>query len=331
MEGAFLFGSYHGASTGAVILSAAGFGYFLLLRTLAIQRGVAAGRGDYPRYARQVGTDGTTRLVLAVVLLGVGASAPGIWAMAVGAAGLAGALAARRERIGPVPPDPASTDATEARKSVRDVLTLTAGTTLSVILANMLPTAAVALGSASAALAGFSAVALVTRVPLFFAGLGQAVVVPRVAAAEGDEPSLRRTERRMLGLIGIGSAVTAGLVGVLTKPVASVAFPTGIEPSASVIWLLALATGGLLFALIGQGVLLGTGRMEAVAAVWICASASALLTVALSSGSPEWRVAFASAVSALTACLVLIGGVALPAGAVGVDPGRSAASTPTAE
>ncbi len=327
---AFLFGSFHGSTGGAALLSAAGFGYFLLLRTLAIQRGVAAGRGDYPRYARQVGTDGATRVVLAAVLLGLGASGPGIWAVAVGAAGFAGALAARRQHIGPVPREPGTAGAAEVRKSVGDVLTLTAGTTLSVILANTLPTAAVALGASGAGLAGFSAVALVSRIPLFFAGLGQAVVVPRVAGAQDDEPARRRAERRLLAVIGIGSAVTAGLVGILTQPVVAVAFPTGSQPSASVVWLLAMATGGLLFALIGQGVLLGTGRMKAVAVVWLCATASAILTVALSAGPPERRVALASATSALTACLVLIGAVVLPPWAGGRGPGRSPASNPTA-
>ena len=74
----------------------------VLPRTLAVQRGVAAGRGDYPRYARQVGSDGVTRLVLAGTLLVLGATSAGAWAMAVCAAGLAGALAARRVTIGPV-------------------------------------------------------------------------------------------------------------------------------------------------------------------------------------------------------------------------------------
>ena len=66
-----------------------------------------------------------------------------------------------------------------------DALALTAGTSLSVILSNSLPAAAVALGASGADLAGFSAAALVSRIPLFFAGLGQAIVVPRVASATG--------------------------------------------------------------------------------------------------------------------------------------------------
>ena len=195
----FLYGSLDGSREGAALMAAAGFGYFLLLRTLAIQRGVSAGRGDYPRYARQVGTDGATRLVLAAALLLAGVAWAGVWAAAVGAAGLAGALAARRQAIGPVPDDPGSPDAADARQSLRDVLTLTAGTTLSVILANSLPTAAVALGSSGAALAGFSAVVLVSRIPLFFSGLGQAIVVPRVAGQATDEHRRRQVERQLLG------------------------------------------------------------------------------------------------------------------------------------
>ena len=321
---AFLFSSLHHSAGGAGLLAAAGFGYFILLRTLAIQRGVSAGRGDYPRYARQVGTDGATRLGLAATLLLVGVSTAGIWAVAVGIAGLAGALAARRQAVGPVQEDAPSSEAADARESLHDVLALTAGTTLSVILANSLPTAAVALGSSGAALAGFSAVALVSRIPLFFSGLGQAVVVPKVAAAGGDEPTRRRDERRLLSHIAIGSAVTAVFVGVLTRPVVSLAFPAGQAPSACVVWLLALATGALLFALVGQGILLGRGTMRAVATVWISAIAAALATLVLAGGTAEWRVALASALSAVTAGLVLVVAVVSPGLVASAKPPRDA-------
>lgn len=323
----FLYGSLDGATGGATLMAAAGFGYFLLLRTLAIQRGVSAGRGDYPRYARQVGTDGVARLVLAAALLLAGATWAGVWAMAVGVSGFAGALAARRQAIGPVSDDPASPHAADdARKSLRDVLTLTAGTTLSVILANSLPTAAVASGSSGAALAGFSAVVLVSRIPLFFSGLGQAVVVPRVARLGADEHRRSQVERQLLGMIAVGSSAVGVLVGLLTGPVVAFAFPLGAPPTMPTTWLLALSTGALLFALVGQGILLGRGTIGAVAAVWVSATAIAIATLILAGGSAETQVALASALSSVTAGAVLLIAVARrpPPGRAAKGMGRGA-------
>lgn len=310
VAGGFLFRSFDGSASDAALLAAAGFGYFLLLRTLAIQRGVAAGRGDYPRYARQVGSDGVTRLVLAGTLLVLGATSAGTWAIAVCAAGLAGALAARRVTIGPVGDEDDGSRPASPRRSLSDALTLTAGTSLSVILSNSLPAAAVALGASGAELAGFSAAALVSRIPLFFAGLGQAVVVPRVASATGDAADRRRGERRILGEIAVVALAVTLLVGLLAGPVIQMAFPESQAPDSGLILLLSLATGLLLFALVGQGILLGRGAVGCVAAVWVSATATALVVLALTSGEPAMRVALASTLSSASACGFLIAAIA---------------------
>ena len=318
---AFLVRSLDGSASDAALVATAGFGYFLLLRTLAVQRGVAAGRGDYPRYARQVGADGMARLILAGALLGLGATSAGTWAMAVCAAGLAGALAARRVTIGPVGIEDDGSQPSSVRRSVTDALALTAGTSVSVILSNSLPAAAAALGASGAGLAGFSAAVLVSRIPLFFAGLGQAIVVPRVASATGDPGDRRRGERRILGAIAVVASAVTILVALLTGRVIQVAFPASQAPDPALIALLALATGLLLFALVGQGILLGRGAVGWVAAVWVCALLTALVTLGVTGGDPELQVALASTLSSGAACAVLVAAVTwLQGRPVLVDP-----------
>jgi hypothetical protein len=311
----FLLPDSAGAETSA-FLAAAGFAYFQLLRTLAVQRGISAGRSNLPRYARQVGTDGSARLALGGLLLGLGVSDPAIWTWAVVASGLAGALAGRpsdrwdvSEFVGVTPAEAnglSDQPMRGSREALRDVLTLTAGTTVSVILANSLPALAVAMGASGAALATFSAASIVARLPVFFSGLGQALVVPRVAEAVDDHALLPRIERRVLLCLGGASAATAAFLGLAIGPIVTLAFSVSAQPSSTVVWLLAISTGALLFALIGQGLLVGQDWMGGVACVWVVALLAGAATLVVTDGPPTIRVASASAVSSAAACLTLL-------------------------
>ncbi len=241
---------------GAVPIAVAGFAYFSLLRTLAIQRGVSAGRGDYPRYARQVNRRSDKARTCSDP-----AARRGVHCRDLGCSGghcrLGRGTSSSRQAVGPVQEDAPSSEAADARESLHDVLALTAGTTRprpsSRPIRSQQPRWPWGPRAPLSRLAS-------ARWPwcrgflLLRSGPGRGC--SQVAAAGGDEPTRRRDERRLLSHIAIGSAVTAVFVGVLTRPVVSLAFPAGQAPSACVVWLLALATGALLFALVGQGILL---------------------------------------------------------------------------
>lgn len=282
--------------------------YFVVLRILAIQRAEAGGSQRLGRYAAQVGADGGARLVQAAGLLLLSAQQAAWWAGAVVAAGLLGALAAR-DRGGQSPEAPLRPSAaSSARKSLRDVLILTGGTTVSVILSNSLPTVATLLGSRGQQLADFSSLTLVARIPIFFSGLGAALVIPAVAASteSGEPDTTRRVVRRVLTITGLGTALLGVVLGLLLPLVAGVAFGVETSVGSVTVWLLAISSAGLLFALVSQGIAIGLGHMGYVAYIWLAALAAGALALAVIPGSPDFRVAAASAVSAAVACLALL-------------------------
>lgn len=294
-----------------VLMATATFAYFLVLRTLATQRGEAAGRGDYARYARQVGADGSARVLLALLLAVLGASTAGIWTAGVLACGVFGVLVAAhwrgRRRPGIQPEQPNADDGSApAHQTLRDVLILAGGTTVSVILANSLPALAASMGLAGAALAAFSAATLVARVPIFFSGLGSVVLVPRFASLRGNTEAIRILTYRLLvacAVLCVGAAVGLGL---FSEQVLRLLFDASQPPSATVIWLLAVSTGTLLFALIAQSMPIGLGQTQYVAYTWITAMTIGVL-VALTPGLDiATRVALASAASGVGAVVAIL-------------------------
>ncbi|HYO18429.1 MAG TPA: hypothetical protein VES02_07160, partial [Dermatophilaceae bacterium] len=202
------------ASSRPWAFAASAFAYFQVLRTLAIQRGTAAGRGDLPRYARQVGVDGLARGLLAAGMFVAVVEAPWVWSWAVVLAGIAGATAARPGRAAPLAGTDASVPAATGTQTLRDVVVLTAGTSLSVILSNSLPSVAAVMGATSEALASFSAAVIVARIPVFFAGVGQALIVPAVTSVADDAVRLPRVRSRVLWAVAAVSVAFVMLAAV---------------------------------------------------------------------------------------------------------------------
>ena len=294
-----------------LLMTAATFAYFLVLRTLATQRGEAAGQGDYARYARQVGADGAARVGLALLLALLGAASAGIWAAGVLACGVVGALVAAHWRArtltaaAAVPPG-APDGSASSRQTLRDVLILAGGTTVSVILANSLPAFAALLGLGGAALAAFSAATLVARVPIFFSGLGAVILVPRFASLREDAGAIRNLTVRLLGALAVVCAVMAVVIGFVTAPVLRLLFNTPQPPSSTVIWLLALSTGTLLFALVAQSMPIGLGQTQYVAYTWMTALTIGALVAFTPGVDTATRVALASAASGVGAVVAIL-------------------------
>lgn len=292
-----------------LLMTASTFAYLFVLRTLATQRGEAAGQGDYARYARQVGADGAARVVLALLLAFVGASSAGEWTAGVLVCGVVGALVAahwRRRDQASAQPAASADGSAPARQTLRDVLILAGGTTVSIILANSLPALAALLGLGGAALAAFSAATLVARVPIFFSGLGSVVLVPRFASLRGDVVGIRTLTFRLLSALTVICALITVTIGWLSAPVLKLLFNTPQPPSSTVIWLLALSTGTLLFALIAQSMPIGLGQTQYVAYTWLTALGIGAL-VALTPGVDiATRVALASAASGLGAVVAIL-------------------------
>ena len=307
----FLIRTVGEASNRPLVLAASAFAYFQVLRVLAIQRGIAAGRNDLPRYARQVGADGLVRGALAALLVVLMVGAPWVWAWAVVLAGIAGAAAARSGAVSTPGQIAQDASAARGRETLRDVLVLTAGTSLSVVLSNSLPSMAALLGAGAEELAGFSAAVIISRIPVFFAGVGQALIVPVVTSAADDAVRLKRVSAGVLGAVAAVSAAIVVVVALVIDPIMAMAFPSTTSPDLSVTSKLALSTGALMFALLGQGILIGQGRMTAVAGIWLTAAATGAATMLLAPGGVIERVAAASAVSSLAACVALLAVVLL--------------------
>lgn len=293
-----------------LLMSAATFAYFFVLRTLAIQRGEAAGQGDYARYARQVGADGAARIGLALLLAFLGAASAGLWTTGVLICGVIGALVAAHWRRGSDASIEAGSSAADgsapARRTLRDVLILGGGTTVSVILANSLPAFAALLGLGGAALAAFSAATLVARVPIFFSGLGSVVLVPRFASLRGNADGIRTLTFALLGALAVLCTLIAVVVGWLTAPVLELLFNTPQPPSSTVIWLLALSTGTLLFALVAQSMPIGLGQTQYLAYTWLTALAIGVLVAFTPGVDIATRVALASAASGIGAVVAIL-------------------------
>lgn len=290
-------------------------GYFFVLRVQAIQRGESAGRGAYGRYARQVGADGSARLILSAVLLAVSVAGAATitgwsanaatWAAAVVAAGILGAWAGRGTGVPRSHLDADSPPASPASAAVRDILVLSAGTTLSVVLANSLPSVAATMSLSGVALATFSSYVLVARVPLFFSGLGAAVIIPRISAAAADPPRLRSQILAALAFSTLAGVVAGLAMAVLTAPIVAVAFASAGPVPPGFVGLIAFSTGALIVALLGQGIAIGSGHTGYVAYIWTGALVVFAASLLALSGPTEMRIAGASAISSAAACLAL--------------------------
>jgi O-antigen/teichoic acid export membrane protein len=250
-------------------------------------RGVLAGYGEFSRYGRLMGADGTVRVVLSATLAIAGVAALGPYGLLVGvppfiAIGWSTRGFHRYREDGP----PASW-----AELTPNLGWLVVGSVLAAALVNAGPVVAKLLSDTdqNELVAEFAGAVLIARVPLFLFQAVQAALLPKLArlAAQGAVDEFVRGFRKLL-LTVIAVAAT-GVVGAATGGPTLVAIffdPVGRRT----LTLLALGSGLYMIALaIAQAVIALRGHAQ-VALGWAAGMATFLLTTAVASDDLLLRV-----------------------------------------
>ncbi|MCY4456452.1 MAG: hypothetical protein OXB90_00710, partial [Acidimicrobiaceae bacterium] len=210
-------------------------------------RGVLSGRHEFNRYRTYFAVEGTTRLVLAIILAIVGVGAVGAYATAIALAFAVASLVAvatLRPFVKPGPPAPLG--------EVTPALGLLLATSLSeAFLLNVGP---VALGIVAkdlgAELPGvFLNGLIVARVPLFFFQAVRAALLPKLAslASDDDLNGFRDLQLRLVAAVITLAGFTVALMAVIGPWLVSFLF--GDEISSRDMALLSASGGGLMILL----------------------------------------------------------------------------------
>jgi len=193
----------------ALIAALAAFGAAELVR------GVLSGRHRFRRYGAYFATEGTSRLVLALIFAAIGIATVGAYAAAIGAAFVVAALVGvgiRRPFVNPGPPAPIS--------ELRPALGLLLATSLSeAFLLNVGPVALEVVGKDLGAEAPgvFLDGLIISRIPLFFFQAVKAALLPNLAslAGRGDLRAFRHLQLRLVGAVTALAAVSVGFMAWL--------------------------------------------------------------------------------------------------------------------
>jgi len=189
---------------------------FLAYAPAHLARGVCSGTGRFRSYAIVMGSDGIVRIVLCLLLAGIGVSSAGPYGFAVALAPLVGVcIVSVRGALKVDPGPPASWDEVTPNLgwlllgSVFAAALLNAG----VVAANLL-----ADDSEEALVTQFSFGVLLARVPLFMFQAVQAALLPRLAqlAARGELTEFRNGLRRLMKVVlavGVVGTIGALLIG----------------------------------------------------------------------------------------------------------------------
>jgi O-antigen/teichoic acid export membrane protein len=224
----------------ALVASVLGFA------SLAMIRGVFAGRRQLGHYAACLSVDGLVRMVPTAIFAGLGVTSVLPYGLALGL-GSAAAFIALLPWYHPGEPGPA----TGWRLLISATGWLVAAWGLSLVLANLAPVVVTALLPQAPAQAGVFAFAFViARVPVFVLISLQAILLPALtrAAASQDQRQLRRGVRSALLLVAV-----LGVGGlVLTAPVCRWLIEVLFAGTATVSMLVltALAAGSVLAMLV---------------------------------------------------------------------------------
>jgi len=270
-----------------------------------LARGIASGSGRFKAYAIVMGSDGLVRVVLCVVLAGIGIKTAGPYGMAVALAPLVGffivfSRGALRTEDGP----PASW-----REVTPNLGWLLLGSVFAAGLVNAGPVAAnlLKLDVQKEAVTRFGYGVLLSRIPLFLFQAVQAALLPRLSrlAARGQIEEFKAGFRKLIYLVlGVGLCGTLGAYALgpfiirkmynddlHSRTLAMLAF-------SSALYMLALALAQAVIALRGHalvGVGWGMGMTTFVIVTWlsshdlfhrieiglVASSAAALITFAI--------------------------------------------------
>lgn len=278
------------------------------LAVSSVARGLFAGRGQFGRYAVQLGSDGSFRLLMAVGLIVAQVHTVWIWGAALAAAPVLSVLVSG---WGSKSAEPVSNAHPVADGiSFSHALSVLLGATLaSQILANgCVIVAQLAKGPGQEAVAGALLIGLiVARVPLFLYAAVQASLLPRLAEvrAHRDLPGFARLLASTTAVVTVLGAANVVAVAVLGRWVMRVLF--GQHPlSELVLVLLAVATAAFMIAsVLTQGLVALEHHMDSLVA-WLLGLAVFTLVFFQFSGGLDARVTWSYLSGAVGAAIAML-------------------------
>ncbi|MEI8238985.1 MAG: hypothetical protein WCI22_06150 [Actinomycetota bacterium] len=247
-----------------------------------LARGISSGSGRFQAYAVVMGADGATRVVLCLVLAGLGVTAAGFYGMAVAIAPLAGffyVLSRGQLRTEPGPE-------AEWSEVTPNLGWLLVGSVFAAGLVNAGPVAANLLkdDGEKALVTAFGYGVLLSRIPLFLFQAVQAALLPRLSrlAARNEMAEFRSGFRKLLMLVlAVGVAGTSGAY-VLGPWFIRKMYATDLTSRTlamlalgSALYMLALSLAQAVIALNGHalvGLGWGTGMATFVLVTWLSSS-----------------------------------------------------------
>jgi O-antigen/teichoic acid export membrane protein len=264
-----------------------------------LARGVASGSGRFRAYAIVMGADGATRVVLCLVLAGLGVHAVGPYGLAVALAPLAGFFWVFSRKQLRTEPGPAA----EWSEVTPNLGWLLVGSVFAAGLVNAGPVAANLLKDPAekSLVTAFGYGVLLSRIPLFMFQAVQAALLPRLSrlAARGEFDEFRSGFRKLVVLVlAVGVVGTAG--GYTLGPwIIRTMYATDLHSRTlamlafgSALYMLALALAQAVLALNGHAL---------VALGWSCGMAAFVVVTWLSSDDLFRRIEYGLVASSAAA------------------------------
>jgi O-antigen/teichoic acid export membrane protein len=298
------------------------------LAVSSVARGLFAGRGEFGRYAVQLGSDGSFRLLMGVGLIVAQVRTVWIWGAALVAAPVLSVLVSGwgSKSVEPVSDGPHIADGIGFSHAL---FALLGATLASQILANgCVIVAQLAKGPGQEAVAGALLIGLiVARVPLFLYAAVQASLLPRLAEvrAHRDLPGFARLLTSTTAVVTLLGAANVVAVAVLGRWVMRVLF--GQHPlSEQVLVLLAVATAAFMIAsVLTQGLVALEHHTDTLIA-WLFGLAVFTIVYFQFSGGLDARVTWSYLSGAVGAAIAMLSLLVLRRsdlenGVVRTDPG----------
>ena len=278
------------------------------LAVSSLARGLFAGRGQFGRYAVQLGADGTFRVLLAVGLIVAQVHSVWMWGAALAAAPLLSVLVSAWGSAEDQP-EPAGDPAADGIEFSHALGWLLGATLASQALANgAVILAQLAMGPGQEAVAGSLLIGLVVaRVPLFLYAAVQASLLPRLAEvrAHRDLPGFVRllaSTTAVVTALGVANIVAVAVFG---RWVMRALF--GQQPlSEHIMVLLAVATAAFMIAsVLTQGLVALEHHMDSCIA-WLFGLAVFALVFFQSSSGLDERVTWSFLGGAVGAAIAML-------------------------
>jgi O-antigen/teichoic acid export membrane protein len=245
-----------------------------------LTRGVWSGTGRFQAYGWLMGTEGVSRMVLAIALAVAGVTAVGPYGVLVGLPALFGVLVSRRGQRQVLEPGPEASWA----ELTPNLGWLLCGSVFAAALLNAGPIAASILKTSDAQnvlVSQLSTGVIIARVPLFLFQAVQAALLPKLArlAARGAIDDFVRGFRKLMVLVLIVSVIAIVGAFVLGPFVVRVFFDS--ELSRRTLTLLALSSSLYMVALaLAQAIIALRGHAK-VAVGWMIGMLTFIVVVAI--------------------------------------------------